>query len=90
MNLNDERTALGHQALNRFAELTSRSGVALDEVTLEEARLEEVLCDLLVALRHSATSTGVDFDETDNRAEEFYRLSLVAPNGAVSDLPTVS
>ncbi len=61
-----------------FAEANSTGG---------EIEPETALYDLLVYLRQFARDAGVNYDETDAWAAEFYRASLVAPDGWVAFSP---
>jgi hypothetical protein len=80
MHLNDERAALGRNAVVRFAK------DRLETPSVEPIS-DENLLDLLVCLRHSAARSGIDFGTINEEAAECYALSLIAPGGAVSLLP---
>lgn len=78
-DLNDERAALAHGALEAYARLTGDpNAVETDAGTL--------MHDLLVNLRHQADRLLLDFGSINEEAAIFYTKSLLAPGGAVSEL----
>jgi hypothetical protein len=78
MSLNDERAALGRDAFATFTASVFR------QAPEQMSDRDDAMFDLLTCLRHYAMREDVDFGEALERSSEFFKASLIAPDGVAS------